>query len=380
MLVMLIIQALLGRLGQLLMRSKLARRVALVATVGVMLAVALRTSPPAGPADAEGAAGPQAAASASPQGPCAALAADQPWIELARRGDMDALVALADGGGGGANDAQAYKWLVAAADFGHLRAQVLMNSLLETTSLRFDDDGLVVGTMHHELGLSYASTCESLPHNLYLARRHLMLGREGVMGTQRDWAADRRGLSEAALKVFDEVFPPEVLAATGSAGSAADASRSGPSAPLATPPELSARMVDFGLYRSAHMGRRQDARVAGGLIYSLGRELLRQTDQVPATIGSGFGFRYVLQGQGEDAEVTVRVLHPVPLRDPESGRSIAVSEWQQRLPLGQVNWNSGWNFDHPWELVPGRWTIQLHGGSNGQSRLLLEKHFEVVAP
>ena len=74
--------------------------------------------------------------------------------------------------------------------------------------------------------------------------------------------------------------------------------------------------------------------------------------------------------------MTVRVLHPVPLRDPESGRSIAVSEWQQRLPLGQVNWNSGWNFEYPWELVLGRWTIQLHG----KSGLLLEKHFEVVAP
>ena len=135
-------------------------------------------------------------------------------------------------------------------------------------------------------------------------------------------------------------------------------------------------MVDFGIYRSARLGHVENAAVAGGLVLSHGRKLLRQTDRVPATLGTGFGFRYVLQGPGEDAEVTVRVLHPVPLRDPESGRIIAVSQWQQRLGIGTVHWNSGWNFEFPWELVPGRWTIQLHG----QSGLLLEKQFEVVAP
>jgi hypothetical protein len=233
--------------------------------------------------------------------------------------------------------------------------------------------------VHHELGLAYLSACDGWPHNLQWARKHLELGREGVMGTEHDFAADRRGLSADALKVFDEVFPPGTLAAMESAGNAADATDvpSGTTSTAPAPkPVLTARMVDFGLYRTRRFGRRADAAVAGGLVGTTGLELLRQADRVPAALGTAFGFRYVLQGPGEQADVTVRVLHPVPLCDPETGRCITVSEWQQRLPVGQVNWNSGWLFEHPWEVVPGRWTIQLRS----QSGLLLEKHFEVVAP
>lgn len=389
MVAMLLLQALLRRVLQLLVRSAVARRVALLASVGLVLLVGLQTDPPAEASDgAAAAAVPESAASARLSAPCAEIRAGRRWAELARRGDLEALAALADGGGGGYNDAQAYKWLSAAADFGHARAEAMANGLLEATSLRFDDGGLLVGQMHHELGLSYLGACEGWPHNLQWARKHLALGREGVLGTEHDFAADRRGLAADALKVFDEVFPPGMLAAGESGSSAADAASGALATPRATasaatsPPAsaartvLTARMVDFGLYRTRRFGRRAGADVAGGLVGTSGLELLRQADRVPAAIGTAFGFRYVLMGPREEAEITVRVLHPVPLRDPESGRGIAVSEWQQRLPIGQVNWNSGWVFEHPWELVPGRWTIQLHG----KAGLLLEKHFDVVLP
>lgn len=140
--------------------------------------------------------------------------------------------------------------------------------------------------------------------------------------------------------------------------------------------QLSAQMVDYGLYRVSRFGRKIDGQVAGGLVQSLGAELILTTETVPATLGTSFGFRYKLSGPGSEADVRIRVLHPQPLNDPAAGRGLTYSEWSQSVPVGQVNWNTGWLFEHSWELVPGPWTMQLYSGET----LLLEKRFEVVKP
>ena len=226
---MLMLQSLGRRAVRLLARSRGARVMVLVGMVGLVVAAMLQTpAPEASAGQASRAVVPHAAAS----GRCTETPDADRWAGMARRGELDALAALADGGQGGANDAQAYKWLAAAADFGHARAEAMMKSLLEITALRYDDDGLLVGLMHHELGLAYLGGCEGLPNNLRLARQHLMWGREGVLGTERDLAADRVGLPEAAQKVFDEAFPPETLAPPPSAAPAGGSASAPAAAPL----------------------------------------------------------------------------------------------------------------------------------------------------
>jgi hypothetical protein len=136
---------------------------------------------------------------------------------------------------------------------------------------------------------------------------------------------------------------------------------------------LTATMVDYGVY-SIHRGEMtSNEGVAGGLIESYGKKLLQTTDVVEAKLGTNFGFRYLLKGSGKHASVTIRVMHPAPLRDPASGKTFATSEWSQEVPIGQVNWNTGWVFESPWELVPDEWVMQLYA----ENRLLLEKRFHI---
>lgn len=136
---------------------------------------------------------------------------------------------------------------------------------------------------------------------------------------------------------------------------------------------LTAKMVDYGTYELQRGDINKSGGVAGDLVTTYGNQHLVTTNKIDAAIGTAFGFRYILAGPQSSAHVKIRVIHPTPLKDPASGKLFAVSEWSQRVPVSQVNWNTGWSFEHKWELVPGEWKIQLHG----EDGLLLEKSFIV---
>jgi hypothetical protein len=72
--------------------------------------------------------------------------------------------------------------------------------------------------------------------------------------------------------------------------------------------------------------------------------------------------------------VLIRVFHPKPLKDPQSGKEFSTSEWGQWVPTNHTNWNTGWFFDHEWEIVPGKWVMQLLV----DNVVLLEKTFTIV--
>ena len=127
-----------------------------------------------------------------------------------------------------------------------------------------------------------------------------------------------------------------------------------------------ARMVDHGLYKVALDSKNSDLAVVSNV------QLQQQTEQIAAAIGVSFGFRYELSGPDAGATVMIQVEHPA-LRDPLTGRSFALSQWSQWLPANQVNWNSGFLFQHDWEIQPGDWTMRLCIDSVP----LLEQHFEV---
>ncbi len=90
-------------------------------------------------------------------------------MQLAREGQLDALVGLRRDDG--ANDGDVYKWLCAAADFGH-DAVDAMSDFLEWSSLRYDDDGYVQAAAHWELARAYLLG-EELEVSLELASKHL---------------------------------------------------------------------------------------------------------------------------------------------------------------------------------------------------------------
>jgi hypothetical protein len=127
--------------------------------------------------------------------------------DLARKGNLDAIMALSNNSPGSWEDAQAYKWLVAAEDFGHKGATAKIADLLEISSLRYDDGNMLTGHMHYELALAYLTGGDDLPLDLAKARKNLALSLEGIQNIELDFASDRKKLSGDALRVFDELIP-----------------------------------------------------------------------------------------------------------------------------------------------------------------------------
>lgn len=142
-------------------------------------------------------------------------AATATHADLARKGDLDALMALSTHSPEGWEDAQAYKWLVAAEDFGHTAATAKILELLEVSSLRYDDGNMLTGHMHYELAMAYLTGEDGLPLDLAKARKNLALSREGIQNIDLDFEADRKKLRGDALRVYDGEIPASLRNASG---------------------------------------------------------------------------------------------------------------------------------------------------------------------
>ena len=116
-------------------------------------------------------------------------------------------MAFSDQNAKGEGDGKAYKWLVVARDFGYRRADRAIADLLEISSLRYDDDSLVVGHIHYELGLAYLTGADGLPMDFKKAERNLRASLPGMSCVDYDVEADRSQLTGKARKIFDSVFP-----------------------------------------------------------------------------------------------------------------------------------------------------------------------------
>ncbi len=68
---------------------------------------------------------------------------------------------------------------------------------------------------------------------------------------------------------------------------------------------------------------------------------------------------------------TIRGIHP-KFTDPISGRTGESDQWESHRRIGAPEY-TGFGFDTRWELIPGKWAIQvLYGG-----RIIAEKTFDV---
>ena len=89
-----------------------------------------------------------------------------------------------------------------------------------------------------------------------------------------------------------------------------------------------------------------------------------QTQRVPAAIGTRFGIAYVLKGEPEGAVVPVQAYWRFPaqgITNPETRTT--TFEWKTPELQCRVEQKPfclmGYPLQHPWELVPGKWTIEI---------------------
>jgi len=119
---------------------------------------------------------------------------------------------------------------------------------------------------------------------------------------------------------------------------------------------ITPRIIDFGIYSPD----------------TENPDLLNQTDQIPAIVGTVFGARIMFDSQSTSA-YSFRWAFP-EMQNPEDGRiwtemsgSVDLSGGPLHPVLARIN--------HAWEAVSGDWTVQILDGDD----VVVEKVFRVSA-
>jgi hypothetical protein len=137
---------------------------------------------------------------------------------------------------------------------------------------------------------------------------------------------------------------------------------------------IGVEIVERGLYTMEVVEVRQDP---SGVSHDVVRNIchISSSTSVPMKRNAHFGFRYRLTGvpEGQEVEVQAVTRYPTTVTPPDGPRSIAASGYTGRLKAGVVSYH-GYGFDYDWELIPGRWWLEIWQGN----RRLAAQPFDVV--
>ena len=134
------------------------------------------------------------------------------------------------------------------------------------------------------------------------------------------------------------------------------------------------KVIDYGLYKASNEASISDTNSPTGEVRSGGTfKLVEQSDTISAKLGNAFGFRFSIPKELQQTQLKYVYSFP-EMRNPNTGRSYTNFE-----SLGGAKGHgpsSGifYNLTDPWELVPGKWTIQVFVND----RKLLERQFTLV--
>jgi hypothetical protein len=136
-----------------------------------------------------------------------------------------------------------------------------------------------------------------------------------------------------------------------------------------------ADVTEVGIYRAQVITKSAAPGVVSGTNEWLDSFVLSQaTTNIPARIGTRFGFRFTIRGTPSNAPIVLKMVgeHP-PYKNPETGKTQTRDEYELRSWIGQTY--TSYSFDNDWELIPGRFKFEVwHDGKK-----LCEQSFMVVA-
>jgi hypothetical protein len=86
--------------------------------------------------------------------------------------------------------------------------------------------------------------------------------------------------------------------------------------------------------------------------------LVQATTNVPARLGTRFGFRYTIRGTPSNAPLTLTMIgeHP-PYTNPSTGKAETRDQYELQSWLGQTY--TSYSLDHEWELIPGTFKFEV---------------------
>src|SRR5437667_8324596 len=135
-----------------------------------------------------------------------------------------------------------------------------------------------------------------------------------------------------------------------------------------------ATVMEVGIYTARVIKTFEVPGVAGGTNQGLDSfTLVQATTNVPARIGTRFGFRYTIHGTPSNAPIVLTMIgeHP-PLKDPKTGKTQTKDEYELQSWIGQTY--TSYSFDNEWEAIPGRWKFEVWH----KRKKLCEQSFTVV--
>jgi len=101
--------------------------------------------------------------------------------------------------------------------------------------------------------------------------------------------------------------------------------------------------------------------------------LVQATTNVPAHVGTRFGFRYTIHGTPSNAPIVLTMVgeHP-PVKDPRTGKTQTRDVYELQSWIGQTY--TSYLFEEERESIPGKWKFEVwHKGKK-----LCEQSFMVV--
>ena len=134
-------------------------------------------------------------------------------------------------------------------------------------------------------------------------------------------------------------------------------------------------IVEYGVYTADKLKSQRDP---NGQMHSIvgNLQLKDATTTISAEPGVKFGFKYRVIGEPDAQTVKIKrvLIFPAPgLKSPAAPEPLMRSEDLTEPTIGETAYN-GFEFDDPWEQVPGVWTMQLWQGD----RMLAEQRFTVL--
>jgi hypothetical protein len=131
------------------------------------------------------------------------------------------------------------------------------------------------------------------------------------------------------------------------------------------PVRVRAQVLDSGIYRLEHSaGLVEQSTVSSEYLQPAQTAvLLSSTNVIPATVGTTFGFRFVLQGEPQDGPIDVEIVvrHPAFVKpDGTVTEDVDRVPWQYSLGK-EVGYT--YTFDREWEAAAGEWSFEIwHSG------------------
>ncbi len=136
---------------------------------------------------------------------------------------------------------------------------------------------------------------------------------------------------------------------------------------LAMPsPSLAAEITGIEII-SAGIFKARDTSVSNDVNLPTGKftrvtevSLVESTDRIPAKLGIYFGIAFKIKGKpaGENVSITRNFITP-GLQEPGNNKVYTTFASTVVYPLDDETRYLFYNFEQPWELEPGEWTLQL---------------------